>query len=175
MKKLRIILIAIAILLIPLMIYFAKDNHENENINYDNLEKYYSIELLNNSYDKLQGYILDKQFIKENDLSGIDFEDALGFNTVSGFLINDEFDFNDLNYLTYKETSDSNLADSKIIRFDEKGYYYITYYNNLYSNKLVPIIIFSYQLDNTNRVDFCFILTDNDWELFKVNKLSNGD
>ena len=35
MKKLRIILIAIAIILIPLMIYFAKDNHENENINYD--------------------------------------------------------------------------------------------------------------------------------------------
>ena len=175
MKKLRMIFIAITIILIPMIIFFSKDNHENEEIHYDYLEQYYSIEVLNSSYDKLQNYISDKQFIKENDLSGIDFKDALGFNTISGFLIHDEFDFDSLNYVTFKETSDSNLADSKILRFDQKGYYYVTYYNNLYSNQLVPIIIFSYQLDNTNRVDFSFILTENDWELFKINKISNGD
>jgi len=174
MKKLRMIFIAITIILIPLMIYFSKDKH-NEEIHYDYLEQYYSIEVLSSSYEKFQNYLSVKQFIKENDLSGIDFKDALGFNTISGFLIRDEFDFDSLNYATFNETSNSNLVESKVIRFDQKGYYYVTYYNNLYSNELVPIIIFLYQLDNTNRVDFSFILTENDWELFRINKISNGD
>ena len=46
MKKLRMIFIAIAIILIPMMIYFSKDKHENEEIHYDYLEQYYSIEVL---------------------------------------------------------------------------------------------------------------------------------
>lgn len=175
MKKIRIIILTIAIILIPLLIYYAKDNNEIEDINYGNLENYYSIELLSSSYDKLQTYISDERFINENGLNKIDFKNIFDLNISSGFLINDEFDFGDINYATLKESSDINLGDSKIIRFDDKGYYYITYYNNLYSDKLVPVVIYSYQLDNINRIDFCLILTDNDWELFKVINLRNGD
>lgn len=141
------------------------------NLHYDSLDDFYTDETLEKSFSDLTAYLNDSEFVKDNDLQALtDNMDEYSLSILSGFVIGEEFKLDLSDYSTLNQQTNTTNEDVDIIRFENINYHYITYYEGLYTNQLVPTIFYIYDNSITlDRIDFYFCLKNNsEWQLMEI-------
>ena len=109
--------------------------------------------------------------MKDNNLQILtDNMNEYSLSILSGFVIGEEFELNLSDYSTLNQQTNTTNEDVVIIRFEKVNYPYITYYEGLYTDQLVPTIFYTYDNSDTlDRIDFFFCLkNDSEWQLMEV-------
>ena len=140
-------------------------------LQYDSLDNFYGDETLEKSFSRLTKSLNNREFVEDNDLQTLtDTMNEYSLSILSGFVIGEEFKLDLSDYSTLNQQTNTTNEDVNIIRFENINYPYITYYEGLYTNQLVPTIFYIYYNSVTlDRIDFYFCLKNNsEWQLMEV-------
>ena len=140
-------------------------------LQYDSLDNFYGDETLEKSFSRLTKSLNNREFVEDNDLQALtDNMDEYSLSILSGFVIGEEFKLDLSDYSTLNQRTNTTNEDVDIIRFENINYHYITYYEGLYTNQLVPTIFYIYDNSITlDRIDFYFCLKNNsEWQLMEI-------